>query len=107
MTIEEKREAIKAHCKKIKGRCYECRLNEVMSCAGTPEIIENNYKLLFGDTPNQEAKETDLLDSAIKINSYCKSRIKSRMESKEWCGDCPFYDDGNCKIMERPDLWEV
>lgn len=47
--------------------------------------------------------ETNLLDSAIKINRYCKSRI----ESKEWCGDCPFDDGANCKIMERPDLWEL
>lgn len=47
--------------------------------------------------------ETNLLDNAIKINSYCKSRI----ENKEGCGDCPFDDGASCKIMERPDLWEV
>lgn len=93
MTIDEKREAIKAHCIKIKGRCDECRLNEATSCVGTPEIIEDNYNLLFGDTPNQEAKADA---GKPKLTLVPQQILYDIAEVREY----------GCKKYHNPDNWK-
>lgn len=75
MTIEEKRQAIRKHCEKMK-RCTECYLDYLIhdtnnTCYSDPDdkIIERNYEVLFGkESEEQNVKEErktslrDLLD---------------------------------------------